>query len=374
MNNKRLGIGFIGGGFITRFHIQSLLAVRDVDVIGVMSKTLKSAEESADLANQIGVGDNAKAYKSITDMIADPKINALWVCSPNFARIETFEEIANAISSGKGQLIGVTCEKPLGRNFNEAKRVLDLTKEVGLLDGYLENQVFSPSIVRGKEIIWSRGAGTTGRPYLARAAEEHSGPHMPWFWEGSLQGGGVLNDMMCHSVEEARFMLTDPSKPRDSVKPISISAHMDCLKWQRPEYAKILSDNSNGKTDYLTKPSEDFARSLIEYLDEENNKLIVVLSAMAGETNKLQSYLDEFKAQNSIESDLVLTSGEQVTIGLLSAALKAAMLLFNFSQSPSLKYAYIRGPASTLICMCTLPKLCNNSLNLTGSKSALKLL
>ena len=275
MNNKRLGIGFIGGGFITRFHIQSLLAVRDVDVIGVMSKTLKSAEESADLANQIGVGDNTKAYKSITDMIADPKINALWVCSPNFARIETFEEIANAISSGKGELIGVTCEKPLGRNFNEAKRVLELTKEVGILDGYLENQVFSPSIVRGKEIIWSRGAGTTGRPYLARAAEEHSGPHMPWFWEGSLQGGGVLNDMMCHSVEEARFMLTDPSKPRDSIKPISISAHMDCLKWQRPEYAKILSDNSNGKTDYLTKPSEDFARSLIEYLDEENNKLIV---------------------------------------------------------------------------------------------------
>ena len=275
MNNKRLGIGFIGGGFITRFHIQSLLAVRDVDVIGVMSKTLKSAEESADLANQVGVGDNAKAYNSITDMIADPKINALWVCSPNFARIETFEEIANAISSGKGELIGVTCEKPLGRNFNEAKRVLELTKEVGLLDGYLENQVFSPSIVRGKEIIWSRGAGTTGRPYLARAAEEHSGPHMPWFWEGSLQGGGVLNDMMCHSVEEARFMLTDPSKPRDSIKPISISAHMDCLKWQRPEYAKILSDNSNGKTDYLTKPSEDFARSLIEYLDEENNKLIV---------------------------------------------------------------------------------------------------
>ena len=43
---------------------------------------------------------------------------------------------------------------------------------------------------------------------------------------------------------------------------------------------------------------------------------------MAGETNKLQSYLDEFKSQNSIESDLVLTSGEQVTIGLLSIALK----------------------------------------------------
>ena len=96
------------------------------------------------------------------------------------------------LSSGKGELVGVTCEKPLGRNFQEAKKVLELTQSVGLLDGYLENQVFSPSITRGKEIIWTRGAATTGRPYLARAAEEHSGPHMPWFWEGSLQGGGVL--------------------------------------------------------------------------------------------------------------------------------------------------------------------------------------
>ncbi|MCH7613610.1 MAG: Gfo/Idh/MocA family oxidoreductase [Candidatus Marinimicrobia bacterium] len=275
MSKQRLGIGFIGGGFITRFHIQSLIAVRDVDVVGVMSRTKVSAEESAAMARTLGVGSDAKAYDTITDMIADPDINALWVCSPNFARVETFEEIANAISTGKGELIGVACEKPLGRNVAEAKKVLELTQSVGLLDGYLENQVFAPSITRGKEIVWARGAATTGRPYLARAAEEHSGPHMPWFWEGELQGGGVLNDMMCHSVEEARFMLTEPGKPRESLTPISVSAHTDCLKWQRPEYAKILLDNSGGKTDYSKRPSEDFARALIEYLDEDGNKLIV---------------------------------------------------------------------------------------------------
>jgi len=54
----------------------------------------------------------------------------------------------------------------------------------------------------------------------------------------------------------------------------------------------------------------------------KKNKIIVVLSAMAGETNKLQSFLDDFASQYSLESDLVLTSGEQVTIGLLSAELK----------------------------------------------------
>ena len=52
------------------------------------------------------------------------------------------------------------------------------------------------------------------------------------------------------------------------------------------------------------------------------HKIIVVLSAMSGETNKLQKYLDEIHSESSIENDLVLTSGEQVAIGLLSSVLK----------------------------------------------------
>ena len=233
MMKKSIGIGFVGGGFITRFHIQSLIGVRNCEVLGVMSRTKSSAEESAALARTIGVGE-AKAFETVSDMVADSNIDAIWICAPNFTRIEIMEEIVDSIENGKGELIGVTCEKPLGRNVKEAKKVLELTQRVGLLDGYLENQVFAPSVTRGKEIIWSRGDKATGRPYLARAAEEHSGPHMPWFWEGELQGGGVLNDMMCHSVEEARFLLTDPEKKRESLTPVSVNAYASCLKWQRP--------------------------------------------------------------------------------------------------------------------------------------------
>ena len=99
MNVNRIGIGFIGGGFITKFHIQSLVGVRDCDAIGVMSRTKESAEESAALARTLGVGD-AKAFDSITDMVADPNINALWICAPNFTRIEIMEEIVAAIERG----------------------------------------------------------------------------------------------------------------------------------------------------------------------------------------------------------------------------------------------------------------------------------
>ena len=52
------------------------------------------------------------------------------------------------------------------------------------------------------------------------------------------------------------------------------------------------------------------------------NKLVIVLSAMAGETNKMQQYIDEISSDSKLENDLILTSGEYFTIALLSAILK----------------------------------------------------
>ena len=52
------------------------------------------------------------------------------------------------------------------------------------------------------------------------------------------------------------------------------------------------------------------------------NKIVVVLSAMSGVTNELQTYIDEIDPFPSKETDLVMTSGEQVTVGLLSMILK----------------------------------------------------
>jgi predicted dehydrogenase len=274
MAKGRLGVGIIGGGFMARFHIRSWVGVRDADILGIVSRREETAGEAAALARELNVG-RAKAYKSVTEMVSDPAIDAVWISAPNFTRLENMEEIVHALQSGKGELIGVACEKPLGRNVKEARRMLELAQKAGLLDGYLEDQIFAPAVVRGKEIVWTRGAALSGRPYLARAAEEHSGPHMPWFWEGELQGGGVLNDMMCHSVEEARYMLTPPGALRSVLTPLKVTAHASCLKWQNPRYAKILSDRSGGRTDYLKRPAEDFARSLIEYRDERGGRLIV---------------------------------------------------------------------------------------------------
>jgi predicted dehydrogenase len=269
----RLGVGFIGSGFMTRFHIRSWEAVRDADIRGVYSPTRANAEAAAALVRSLRVGD-AKAFGSIESMVADESIDCIWLCGPNFTRVENMARIVAAIKQG-AKLKAIACEKPLARNAAEAARMVQLVEEAGVLHGYLENQLFAPSLERGKQIIWARGATVAGRPYLARAAEEHAGPHMPWFWQGDLQGGGVLNDMMCHSLEVGRYLLTEPGAPRDSIRPIKVSAQVASLKWSRPEYVKQLRGTMTDKVDYGRHPAEDFARASITYVDDKGTPLIV---------------------------------------------------------------------------------------------------
>jgi len=267
-STRPLGVGFIGSGFNAKFHMLGWTGVRDGDVLGVWSPNRKNAAAAATYANELDIGP-CKQYKTITDMVADKNIDAIWLTGPNHARIENVEEIVQAVKSGKGDLKGIACEKPLARNVAEAKKVTELVKSVGLAHGYLEDQVFAPHVERGRALLWARGAATTGRPYLARAAEEHSGPHAPWFWQGKLQGGGVLNDMMCHSVLVVRHLLTRPGESLSTVKPVRVTGHIASLKWTRPAYAAKLRKQMGNDVDYTKAPSEDFANVVIEYETNE---------------------------------------------------------------------------------------------------------
>jgi predicted dehydrogenase len=197
-------------------------------------------------------------------MVADPAIDAIWLAGPNHSRIENVEEIVAAVESGGGELRGLACEKPLARNVAEAKRVVELAERAGLATGYLENQVFAPALERGHALLWGRGAAASGPPYLARAAEEHAGPHEPWFWQGRLQGGGVLNDMMCHSALVVRSLIAEPGAALGSVRPLRVTGHIASLKWTRPEYVERLAETMKG-VDYRREPAEDYASVVIEF-------------------------------------------------------------------------------------------------------------
>jgi predicted dehydrogenase len=313
-----LRVGLLGSGFIAHFHLQAFVGVRDLQVAAVFSPTPAHRESLAAKANALGLGP-CQALPSVEALVGSRAVDAIWILTPNYTRLEHMQAIHRAAREGRTGVRAVACEKPLARNLREAREVRRLAEEAGLLTGYLENQIFSTAVQRGKEIVWRRGAANAGRPYLARAAEEHSGPHRPWFWRGDQQGGGVLSDMMCHSLEVARFLLTDPSKGRSSLRPLSANGTVATLKWAQPEYVRRLRQTMGPEVDYGRAPAEDFARGTVVLEDDGKQKLIIEATtswAYVGPGLRLQmellgpEYAMEF---NSLNTGLRLFMSRAVT-------------------------------------------------------------
>ena len=269
-----LRIGMVGSGFMAGFHLLGLQGVRNARVTAVHSTTAARREAFAAKATAMGLGP-CRAFASLEAMLTSGEIDAVWLVNPNYARLEAMAEIHRLVKAGKSAIVAVACEKPLARTLAEAREMLRLVEDAGLAHGYLENQLFSTAVQRGREIIWRRAVPNTGRPYLARAAEEHSGPHEPWFWQGEKQGGGVLSDMMCHSVEVARFLLTEPGAARGTLKLQSVSATVANLKWTRPHYVEKLKRATGGEVDYAKRPAEDFARGILTFVDPDGNPAMI---------------------------------------------------------------------------------------------------
>ena len=275
--NRPLRIGLIGSGFMAGLHVEAFRSVRGCLLAAVYSPTTAHRNAIVEQINRLGLG-TCTGFDSVEEMVARAAVDAVWIVGPNFTRLEHMEAIRTATSDGRSSLRAVACEKPLGRTVAEARRMVDLVTATGLNHGYLENQVFAPGVRKGREIIWRRAAAISGRPYLARASEEHSGPHRPWFWQGDQQGGGVLLDMMCHSVEVARFLLTEPGSDRTGVVATTATGHVSTLKWSRPEYAALLRQSMGEGVDYLARPSEDTAQGVIELHDRDGHPLMIEAS------------------------------------------------------------------------------------------------
>ncbi|MEM2402083.1 MAG: Gfo/Idh/MocA family oxidoreductase, partial [Candidatus Bathyarchaeia archaeon] len=243
----------------------------NAEIAAIYNVRAESARRLARLIESLGVG-KPRVYTDLREMLSDPNVNAVWILNPNFMRLDVVRAIVEEAKQGRTNLIGVCCEKPLARNVDEAEEMVKLVEGAGLLHGYLENQVFAPSVMRARDAIWKYGAKYSGRPYLARAAEEHGGPHSPWFWNPQLSGGGVLLDMTCHSIEASRNLLMNPEKPKEALKPLAVQSMIASLKWTREPYLLRLKETYG--VDYGRSPAEDYALTSIVYEDEDGGLVL----------------------------------------------------------------------------------------------------
>jgi len=256
----------IGAGFVAGFHEKALCSVRDAELAGVYA--IKGAEELAQQARRDRLGDT-KVYDSIADLAK--AVDVVCVFAPNFARLDIMREIAKAVEGG-AKPKGIIIEKPLARNLKEADTLVRMAKALHIPTAYFENQIHMPAIVQARTQL-EQVEKAMGAAHLARSAEEHGGPHEPWFWDPTTQGGGVCCDMGCHSIACGMFMLTPSGKPVDYLKPVSINATMALLKWGKQPWVDSLKDRG---VDYTAIPAEDYSSVTLELKDPETGQHSIV--------------------------------------------------------------------------------------------------
>ncbi|MFL6582076.1 MAG: Gfo/Idh/MocA family protein [Burkholderiales bacterium] len=258
-------IGFIGAGFIARFQSVAIHQVRGLEIAGILNR--RGAPALAQFCREHQLGD-AHLYQTIAELAN--KVDAIAIYVPNYCRVEVMEEIAAAVKSG-AELKGVIVDKPLARNMREARRMVELARSANLLTAYFENQIFMKAIQTQRAQLLPV-ARTMGPLTLTRSAEEHGGPHEPWFWDPTRQGGGVLLDMGCHSIAVGRHVLTPANKPLSFLEPVSVTADLGLLKWGQTKWReKLLKERG---VDYAKTPAEDFATGMITYRNPETGQLV----------------------------------------------------------------------------------------------------
>lgn len=211
----------LGSGFIGRFYADSLHGQRSRDrVTAIYARREESARK---FASDYGCDFWST---SMEEVIAHPDVTMVCIALPNNLHEEA---VMLCVKHRKA----VICTKPLGRNADEALRMMQAVEEAGIFAGYLEDLCYTPKFLKAIESVKS---GALGRVLWAKSRETHPGPHSEWFWDIEQAGGGCILDLGCHCIEIARNYIGKDIKPVEvmcwadtQVKPIEAEDHAIAL-------------------------------------------------------------------------------------------------------------------------------------------------
>lgn len=222
-------IAMLGAGFIGDFYTFSIHGQRNRDRVQVIYSRDEARGKA--FAGKHGI---AQWTTSMKDAVNNPEVDVVIIGLPNNMHLEAVRLAAEAKKA-------VFCTKPLGRNASEAKEMMDIAEKAGIVNGYLEDLVYTPKTLKAIDSVKS---GSIGQVTWARSRETHPGPHSEWFWTKEISGGGVLLDMGCHCIEITRNYIGKNIKPAEVmcwsdtlVKPVE--AEDNALGWIRYENGAI---------------------------------------------------------------------------------------------------------------------------------------
>ena len=219
-----VGLGILGTGSIARVHADAAKRT-GYELAAVAGRREKNAEMFAQWKGA------RRWYASFEELLADPDVDVVSICLPNFLHARWSVEAAKA---GKH----VLCEKPICMNFRELDEIRNAVGSAGVRFFYAEELCYMPSFVRVKDLVEQ---GAIGDVVYVRQREMHAGPYSPWFFDPNQAGGGALVDMGCHGIGLINWLVG--AAPRRVFGRVDRLVHRDI---EVEDYALVLIEYENG--------------------------------------------------------------------------------------------------------------------------------
>ena len=239
-------LGLIGYGGIAKLaHRPGILANADVvkvtAVADVVSDNLDAAHTDYGVPRE-------QLYADYREMLAKAEIDAVDIATPHNLHAEQVIEAANA---GKA----VVCEKPMGVSSEEGDAIVEAVKRNGVHYSMGQMFLFSPPVVRAKELMDDPDMGT---PFLGRTRTMNrqpegtrgSGAQGPPNWYRTLDGGGgLLNTTTNHEIYTLEHLMGSPIRYVEArVKTLRDASEVD-------DTAILLCEHRNGATSIVMSSS-----------------------------------------------------------------------------------------------------------------------
>tara|TARA_B100000809_G_scaffold243972_1_gene269465 strand:- start:719 stop:1759 length:1041 start_codon:yes stop_codon:yes gene_type:complete len=212
------GIGIIGCGMISRFHARAISEIDNLRLVGCVSHRTESAQKLAEETN-------CKCYHSVDELVQDPDIHIVAICTPSGNHLEP---ALAAIDAGKHLLI----EKPLEVTPARCDQLIHAAKEKGVLVSTVFQSRFHPASQELKQAVDQQRFGnlTMGDAYVKWYRSQEYYDSGAWRGTWALDGGGALMNQAIHSVDLLLWFMGPV---------VEVRAHVGTLAHERIEVEDV---------------------------------------------------------------------------------------------------------------------------------------
>lgn len=203
---KQMGIGVISLGWMGRLHTRAYKQIRErYPELGVAPR-LVAAADPVDAFRQEATEALGfeRAYADYHELLADPQVDVVSICGPNFLHREM---ALTAAQAGKPFWI----EKPMGVNAAQSRDIATAAAEANLMTAVGFNYRHTPAIQHARELVTQGRLGRITNVRCWFIADYASSPDGPLTWRYSKEhaGSGVFGDLLSHGYDLAQYVLAD---------------------------------------------------------------------------------------------------------------------------------------------------------------------